>query len=363
MRTTSRRLFIGTSLVAAGALVLPTFSILRSTKPLQILILGGTGFIGPYVVQYALDRGHQITLFNRGRTNPDLFPDVEKLIGDREDNLEPLKGRQWDAVIDNSGYIPRHVKLSVESLRNSVNRYLFTSSRQVYRDPYVAPAKKEDAPQLEVTTENPGGYAARKTICERHVRRIFGDRATIVRPTVIVGPRDYTDRFTYWTVRIDRGGDVLAPGDGFDPIQFIDVRDLAEFMVHLLEKDYGGPFNAAGPASHLSTAEFLHGIRSITSSKLQFIWVSADFLRQQGVRPRDDIPLWTPATVRGGKTEGPINPEKSITHGLRYRPLSVTARDTLDWFLARDNQRINPGMTQEQEARLLAVWRSQQRNT
>ena len=230
----------------------------RRNEGLDILVLGGTGFIGPHVVSYAMDRGHRITLFNRGRTNTHLFPEAEKLVGDRNTDLTALEGKRWDAVIDNSGYTPDQVELSVQLLKDSVGQYLFTSTRAVYRD-FTADVMDEDAPlgPANVPEEQWEGYGPLKVLAERAVEAGFGDRAVIVRPPIIVGPGDRTDRFTYWVDRIDDGGEIMAWGDPDDPVQFVDVRDLAEFFVHLLEQETPGVFNAEGPEASLSSGELL----------------------------------------------------------------------------------------------------------
>ncbi len=333
---------------------------------LRLLILGGTGFIGPYVVRHAIKRGHTVTLFNRGRTNTHLFPEVEKLLGDRDGQIDALKHRDWDAVLDNTGYVPRHVRDSAQLLKGKVGRYLFTSTRQVFAD-FRAPDKKEDAPKAMIddpTSENRSQhYGALKVLCEQAVNDAHGELATIVRPTAVAGPGDPSDRFTYWPVRINRGGEVLAPGTQTDPIQYIDVRDLAEFMIHLIENDVPGAFNAAGPEADLSVAEFLYGCRAITSANVRFTWVPADFLAEHKVQSRRGMPLWI-SPKKKGETRGPVNRDKAVAHGLKFRPLAVTARDTLDWFLSKpeDQQRLRRGISAEREADVLAAWHARARS-
>ncbi len=362
----SRRTFLGRSIAVTGALALgPLVSDMLAaaksayrTKNLRILILGGTGFIGPCVVRHAMQRGHTVTLFNRGRTNTHLFPELEKLVGDRDGQLDALKNRTWDVVLDNTGYVPRHVLDSAQLLKGSVGRYLFTSTRQVFAD-FRAPNKKEDAPK-----ENAGqSYGALKVLCEQAVNDVYGELATIVRPTAVAGPNDRSDRFTYWPVRINQGGEVLSPGNFTDPIQYIDVRDLAEFMIHLLEADTPGSFNAAGPEADLSIAEFLYGCRAITSANVRFTWVHADFLTEQNVRPRRDMPLWT-SPKKEGETRSPVNRDKAVANGLKFRPLAVTARDTLDWYLSKpqDQRSLRTGLSPQREAEVLAAWHARQRS-
>ena len=309
-------------------------------------------------MRHAIKRGHTVTLFNRGRTNTHLFPEVEKLLGDRDGQIDSLKNRTWDVVLDNTGYVPRQVRDSAQLLKGNVGRYLFTSTRQVFAD-FRAPDKKEDAPK-----ENVGqSYGALKVLCEQAVNDVYGELATIVRPTAVAGPNDRSDRFTYWPVRINQGGEVLAPGDLTDPIQYIDVRDLAEFMIHLLENNTAGSFNAAGPEADLSVAEFLYGCRAITSANVRFTWVPADFLAKHNVQPRRGMPLWTSPKVRG-ETRSPVNRDKAVAHGLKFRPLAVTARDTLDWYLSKlpDQRTLRRGISAQREAEVLAAWHARPRS-
>lgn len=367
----TRREFLG---LAASSLALAPLTrqvLARPVKPegksLRILILGGTGFIGPYAVRYARLRGHTVTLFNRGRTNVGLFGDLEKLVGDRNTKvgagLNVLKGRRWDVCLDNTGYVPRHVRDSAQLLKDAVDHYLFTSTRMVYAD-FLEPGKTEDAPLSTIddpTTEEVGpNYGPLKVLCEQEVRRAFGERSTIVRPMGVAGPGDRSDRFTYWPVRVNRGGEVLVPGDFTDPIQYIDVRDLAEFMIHMLEKSIGGTFNISGPASDLSMAEFVHGCRAITNSKVRFTWIPAGFLNERDVRGRRELPVWFPPRIPG-ETRGPVNHDKAVAQGLRFRPLSLTARDTLDWHLSRpkDQQTLPTRLSPERERDILAAWHAQ----
>ena len=364
----SRRDFLRISAGAAAGLAFnhPVHAaMLRPPRPrqsLRILILGGTSFIGPYQVEYAQARGHTVTLFNRGRTNPHLFPGVEKLQGDRTGDLRSLEGRSWDAVIDNSAQEPEWVRLSAGLLRDRIRRYVFVSTRSVYSDLSKVPSTA-DAPVFteENTTVEPGRprpYGLRKAMAEREARTALGDRATIVRPGLIIGPGDETDRFTYWPVRIEKGGDVLAPGDGSDPVQIIDARDLSEWIIRLIEQDTPGTFNAVGPANPRSFAELLYGIRAVTSAETRFHWVDTDFLLEREVRPYGDLPVWMPARGRNtGFARFDLTPE--VRAGLTFRPLAVTTKDTLDWFHAQPAERqakLNAGMTMERERELLTEW-------
>lgn len=334
----------------------------RRSEGLDVLILGGTGFIGPHVVSHAMARGHRITLFNRGRTNTHLFPEAEKLVGDRNDDLTALEGRTWDAVIDNSGYTPDQVELSVQLLRNSVGQYLFTSTRAVYRD-FTPDVMDEDAPlgPADVPEEQWEGYGPLKVLAERAVEAGFGARSTIVRPPIIVGPGDRTDRFTYWVDRIDDGGEIMAWGDPDDPVQFIDVRDLAEFFVHLLEQGTPGVFNAEGPEASLSSGELLYGIRGVTTTPTSFTWVDWDFLIGRGEEPQGSLPFWQPPRGRYLNYGRMVN-TRAVEAGLRFRPLAVTAKETLDWHRTRgvaQQERLRVGLSKAREAELLEAWRAQ----
>ncbi len=330
--------------------------------PLRILILGGTGFIGPHQVQYALDRGHTVTLFNRGKTNPQLFPAVEKLAGDRAGDLESLKGRRWDLVIDNSATDPKWVELSAALLQQAVGRYCFVSTRSVYFDTSRVPMTIE-APvctpeNTPVEAGKPLPYCLAKALSEKTVVQYFGDRALIVRPSLIVGPGDLTDRFTYWPVRIERGGEVLAPGDGTDPVQIIDARDLSEWMIRLAEMGSTGTYNALGPRTPRLFSEFLHGIKAVTTSDATFTWVDADFLAAHQVLPYQEMPVWMPArNGRQGFARFDISREVGL--GLTFRPLAVTARDTLDYYRgqpAERQEKLRAGISPEREVEVLAAW-------
>jgi len=328
----------------------------------RVLVLGGTGFIGPHLVRALLARGHVVTIFNRGRTNADLFPTVEKLLGDRDGDLESLKGRTWDAVIDNSATNPKWVRLSAGVLRGAVGRYLFTSTRSVYSD-FSAVGMTEEGPTF---TPDPAAidegrdlpYGTAKITCEYELKEVFPEHHLVVRPGLIVGPGDATDRFTYWPARIDRGGEVLAPGDPDNHAHFIDVRDLAEWYVHLVEMDATGTLNALGPASPLTFAEMLYGIRAVTTASVAFTWVDTDFLLEREVRPYSDMPLWMPA--RGNRVGFQrFDLSKPLAHGIRFRPLAITARDTLDFHHSRPPDRqaaLRAGLSPTREGELLREW-------
>jgi len=366
---TDRRTFLEIAAAGSGILALgrtPGIAPHRGAgvRPpaLRILILGGTGFIGPYQVRYALDRGHTVTLFNRGRTNPHLFPEVEKLVGDRASDLSALEGRQWDAVIDNSATDPTWVARSAGMLRDAVGTYLFVSTRSVYYDTSRVPMTVE-APvfSYENTKVEPGArlpYGLSKALAEDEARKAFGERALIVRPSLIVGPGDLTDRFTYWPVRIERGGEVLAPGDGTDPVQIIDARDLSEWLIRLVEQRASGTYNALGPRTPRSFAELIHGIKAVTISEATFTWVASDFLLAQDVQGYREMPVWMPARD-GREGFGRFDISREVALGLTFRPLADTARDTLEYYHAQPadrQERLRAGISAEREAEVLRLW-------
>lgn len=367
-----RRFLKGSALAGLGVGVggrpgSPLFRSASSSTPrsLDILILGGTRFQGPHFVRYALERGHRVSTFTRGRTEPGIFEGVfdrvEQLIGDRADDLDALKGREWDAVVDNSGLEVEWVRDTTELLKGRVGRYLFTSSTGVYY-PYLDPPISEER---EVLTEDPSdgengsrAYGVMKARSEDLVRQAFGDRATVIRPGYIVGPADYSDRFTYWPVRIHRGGEVLVPGRKDDPVQCIDVRDLTRWEVHLLENGVGGTFNATGPAHRLTMEEFVYGLRAAIPSDVTWTWIQDyDFLREH--RLRFAIPWIMPVDEYEGSQQ--IDVSRAVAAGLTHRPMAVTTMDTLEWWLHGTSQerrdRAEFVLTPEREAEILTAWR------
>ncbi len=329
----NRREFLKTAAAAAGAVGLGLsgpLSCSSGPSPMTILVLGGTGFIGPHMVRHAMSRGHTVTLFNRGRTNPHLFPELEKLVGDRDGDLAALEGRRFDAVIDNSGFVPRHVRDSAELLADS-GRYLFVSSISAYKD--LAPdgitehyevGRLEDPTVEEVTGQT---YGPLKALCEEAVQEVFGDRANIVRPGYIVGPGDPTDRWTYWPVRVSMGGDMLVPGTPEDPVQFIDARDLGSWMVGMLENRVGGVFNAVGPVQPLNMGSMLETCREVTGGDAVFHWADADFIQERNVF----FPIWNPTTGDFGGAHR-VDISRAIATGYASRPVAETVRDTLEWW-------------------------------
>jgi 2'-hydroxyisoflavone reductase len=364
--STTRRNFIHTSAAAMGALGLAGLNYSaasvkttsKSSKPMRLLILGGTGFIGPHMVQTALDRGHEVTIFNRGKSNTHLFPDIEKLKGDRDGDLESLKGRDWDAVIDNTGYIPRLVRDSANLLKGHVGRYLFTSTGSVYdlsQESINEDSRLLDVPEPESEDVNKY-YGELKVLCEQAVQEVFDDAATIVRPHIVAGPGDKSDRYTYWPTRIDQGGEMICPGDPLNPVQYIDVRDLSEFCVRLVENDTAGVFNGAGPSySELSMQEFIYAVRGVTSSKVHFNWINETFLAEHGVE-NFGYPLWISVNsdYRGLAR---ISIERSVAHGLELRPLAVTAHETLEWFKSQDQARRDKlKLHLERDAAIIKTW-------
>jgi len=374
--SSSRRDFLKVSSAAGGAvalgMILPDADAApaapqASRRALRILILGGTSFIGPPQVRYARERGHTVTLFNRGRTNPGLFPDVEKLRGDRNGDLESLKGRTWDVVIDNSASNPKWVELSAQLLKDSVQHYMYVSSISAYASMDRVPMTI-DAPVFTYETAGvrPGAeklpYGLAKALSEQEAEKAFPGRTTIIRPGLIVGPGDDTDRFTYWPVRINRGGEVLAPGSPSDPTQIIDARDLSEWMIRLVEGRVTGIYNGLGPAIPRPMAEMLYGIRAVTTAETTFTWVPADFLEAQKIRPWVDVPVWIPP-VGDEAGSSRFDLTREVKTGLTFRPLAVTVRDTLDYHFSRPPERqakLRFGMTAEREAEVLAAWHARE---
>jgi 2'-hydroxyisoflavone reductase len=340
----------------------------------RILILGGTGFLGPQLVEAARARGHTVTLFNRGKTRPQLFPDVEKLHGDRDpkngEGLKALEGRGWDAVIDTSGYVPRIVRASAELLAPNVGHYVFISTISVYKElprpgmDETSPIATVSDPTNEDVREN---YGALKALCEQAAEAAFPGRATLIRPGLIVGPDDPTQRFTYWPVRVAQGGEVLAPGNGSDSAQFIDVRDLAEWAILTVENRDVGTFNALGPDKPLTMKGLLEACKKASTSDATFTWADAAFLEKQNVRAWMDMPVWvTPDGEMAGMSS--LSNARAVARGLKFRPTVDTARDTLAWFngLPPERQvelRKRAGLPPEREREVLAAWHQQQAGT
>jgi 2'-hydroxyisoflavone reductase len=317
---------------------------------MRILILGGTQFVGRHLVEAAFERNHEVTLFHRGNRNP--YPNLENILGDRTSDLERLQG-EWDAVVDTSGYVPRVVSMSARHLEPMVKRYCFISTISVYTSFDPPPAEDAELGKLESETEEITGatYGPLKVQCENVVNDLYGSRALVVRPGLIVGRYDPTDRFTYWVSRVARGGEVLAPGDSSAPSEFIDAVDLARFTVHALEEDLSGTFNVTGRPVPLGS--LLETMRAVSQSDASFTWALNEYLLEQNVRPwmgPDSLPLWTAGSTLG------TNIAKALESGLSFRELEDTVRDTLEFALTRENHEWRSGLSSEREAELLERW-------
>ena len=379
MSNQTRRDFVKNSVRAGGALgVMGAFGPLACAMPgdggmaggdmappdpMRILILGGTRFIGPHQVKYALDRGHEVSIFTRGQTEPPFFQDyferVEQLTGDRDNDLSALEGREWDAVIDNSASIPRWVAMTTELLQGNVDRYLFVSSISAYADYAIVgidesyPVGQLSSPDVESMRE----YGPMKAKCEAINTETFGDGAINVRPGLIVGPGDNTDRWTYWPVRVARGGEVLAPNAPSDPVQNIDARDLSEWIVRLVESPgTGGTYNATGEVQTFGT--MLDEIRAALGSDAAFTWVSTEFMAEHGVRSWQHMINWVPPV---GESIGmnQVSVAAAVQAGLTFRPLGDTARDTVEWWNTLPEERraqMRAGLPADREAEVLAAW-------
>jgi 2'-hydroxyisoflavone reductase len=370
----TRRDYLKLSAAASGMALASSSA--RSAKPakkLRILILGGTGFIGPHQVRYALERGHEVTIFNRGR-QPEVWPGhVEELLGDRNTgDLKALEGREWDVCIDNPTTLPFWVRDAGKALKGKVKHYIFISTISVYaandkpadETAALAPYAGKDAmAETGETVRASSGalYGPLKALSEAEARRQFGEAATtIIRPGLIVGPGDDTDRFSYWPVRLSQGGEILAPGDGSDPVQFIDARDLAEWIVRMAESGTPGVFNGTGPARPLLMRDFLKGVAAGVHAEPKLTWVSTKFLEDHKVHAWSDQPVWIPGQ---GETFGfhRRSIARALNAGLTFRPLPTTAADTLAWFktLPADRQaKLRSGLKPDREAALLADWKA-----
>ena len=389
--STTRRDFLVRSAAAAGALgigLVPRIALgdepepagTRAAKPLNILILGGTGFTGPEQVNYALSRGHHVTLFNRNRTRPDMFKGkVDQLIGDLGTDTSALQGKKFDVVIDNPTTAPAWVRNVAQYMKGNTGHYIFISTISVYPD-NGTPNADETAPttplpdSLDPYTldrQNFGRYyGALKSRSEKDVQENYPGIFTIIRPGLIVGPLDRTDRFTYWPVRVEKGGEVLAPGAPNDVTQFIDARDIAEWTIRMAEagpKQAGGIYNATGPRQPLPMGEFLEACKQVTHSDARFTWVPWSFLAEQKIRPWRDMPTVVPPE---GEMAGfsRRNIERAVAKGLTFRPLAVTIKDTLDWHKTRpqeDRDKLDAGavsgISAAREAEVLAAWHAKEK--
>ena len=359
---------LGGATVAAGglpAVATAAEDSKESHRSLNILILGGTGFIGPHMVIEALRRGHNVSLFNRGRTNSALFPDLELYVGDRDSGLDALKGHSWDAVVDNSGYVPRHVADSARLLSSAASHYLYISSISAYAD--FGRANDENSPLAtmddetveEITGET---YGPLKALCEkRAAAEINAGDLTILRPTYVCGPGDHTDRFTWWPARTMRGGDMLWPGTRADKIQIIDVRDLANFVVDSLEQKITGIYNMVTPAGGYLMGELHDDCLAITASDMNAVWVSGKFIDDNKLAEGRSIPIWSSPDGDSGKVAF-VNGEKAVAAGLRNRPIRETARDALAWWKTLPEERTskpNAGLSAAAEKDALELWKAQ----
>jgi 2'-hydroxyisoflavone reductase len=339
---------------------------------MKLLILGGTRFLGRHLVAAARARGYEITLFNRGNYSSEGLGAIESIRGDRHSELSRLQVRRWDAVIDTSGHLPRAVKTAAEVLADSVERYVFISTQNAYRDVSV-PGIDESYSRATLTEEqldranaiDTSGqpsyaelYGGLKSLCEQAAEKVMPGRVLIIRPGLIVGPYDYTDRFTYWPVRVARGGEILAPGPPDRFIQFIDVRDLAEWTISMIERQATGAYNAHGVPKTLTMQHLLEECKTATGSDAHFTWVTEDFLLQEKVASWSELPLWLPEEAAPHlKGFMFISPAKAIAAGLNFRPLSATIRDTLTWYQTnRPNDELKAGLDRDKERALLYKW-------
>lgn len=355
--------------VGVGTAAVAATRVPRVARPLRLLILGGPRFLGLHVAEHALARGHAVTFFNRGRTNADRLPEVERILGDRNGDLAALAGRDWDAVIDNSGYVPRQVREVAAVLVPRVRRYLFVSSVSVYPD-FAEPRDENSTvgtlSDETVETVDGATYGPLKALCEREARVAFGEaRCTVLRPGLIVGPEDNTDRFTWWPERAARGGEFIAPGARADGIQVVDARDLAAFAIRLVEREVGGTFNVISPPGRFSMGQLVD--ESVAAARAlarpaelpQPVWVPASFLAEQGVQPWSEMPVWLPAEGESAAFAR-TSVGRALAAGLAIRPLRDTVRDTLRWQLGRPAQaraKLRAGIDPGKEQQVLAEWR------
>ena len=363
----TRRGFLS-SMAAAGAALplaaqLPATS--RTRRPMKILVLGGTAFLGPHFVRAALANGHEVTLFNRGKTNPELFQDLERLRGDRDKyELAALKGREWDAVVDTSAYVPGHVRAAAELLAGRVGHYQVISTVSVYNPVREQPPEVDEAAAVGRVSDDVVAatktirdsfqhYGPMKALCEEAAAAVLPDQTCVLRPGLIVGPMDRTDRFTYWPKRMQSGGEVLCPGQPDDLCQFIDVRDLAAFMLRCVEQDVTGTYNALGFAGDVSFGDVLAACKCASSAPVQMTWVDDAFLLESGVGPFVEMAMWVPKeSLRKYRNE------RALAAGMQLRPIAETIRDTIAWVAnERGDAELRAGLRPDRERELLAAWR------
>ncbi len=347
---------------------------------MKILVIGGTAFLGRHLIETAMARGHDLSMFNRMQLAPDLFPNIERLRGDRQLDLKALHGRQWDAVIDTCGYLPRDGRAMAQALKGQVGHYTFISSLSVYKDfskeglEEMAPvqtltaAAEREAEQIVLGKEDPAVsyglmYGPLKALCEQAIETVLPGRVLTVRSGLIVGPYDYTDKFTYWPRRLAAGGEVLAPGNPVRPVQLIDVRDLSEWILRMVELQVTGVFNVSGPADLLTMREILEQCRQVTNSKAELIWVDDLFLLEAGVIPWLGMPLWIPSCNPDLLGVMSINCQKAIASGLHFRPLRETIADVFRWDRERPAGAFTTGLDPDREVALLGRWQQAARQT
>jgi 2'-hydroxyisoflavone reductase len=341
---------------------------------MKLLVLGGTKFLGRHLVELALARGHGVTLFNRGQLNPELFPEAEHLRGDRDGGLDALRGRSWDAAVDTSGYLPRVVRDSARLLADACGHYTFVSSISAYKDTRVPGVDEghpvgtitgEELREAEALTQSElisapffgERYGALKALCERAAEESMPGCVLNVRAGLIVGPHDYSDRFTYWPRRVSEGGEVLAPGFPERRVQFVDVRDLAAWILLGAERRLTGTFNATGPDYALTFGSFLEECGAATESEARFVWVDEKFLLDAGLTPWMEVPLWTDSSDEGNRYFQEVSVERAVAAGLSFRPLAETVRDTLAWDSTRPpGTERRAGLAREREREVLAAW-------
>lgn len=344
---------------------------------MRVLILGGTKFVGRYLVEAALSRGHEVTIFNRGLHEDQLSPNIERLRGTREGDLSALRGRRWDAAIDTNGYVPSIVRTSTQLLADAIEHYTFISSISVYASFHqrgmdetapvgtmtaqqVREAEQVVPPMMGTVARAYGpNYGPLKALCEQEAETAMPGRVLVIRPGLIVGPHDYSDRFTYWPHRMAQGGEVLAPGQPDSPVQLIDVRDLAEWTIRMIEARQTGIYNTTGPEQPAAMQEVLEACKSASRNDARLTWVDESFLLEAGAAPWSQIPLWLPDKEYIGHQT--INCQKALAAGLTFRPLIETARDTLEWSLQRPADiRWEAGLAREDETRFLQAWHQRQ---
>jgi len=329
---------------------------------MKILIIGGTRFLGRALTEAIVDQGHELTLFHRGQSNPDYRSEVPRILGDRETDIEKLAGHQWDVVIDTCGYFPRIVQISADYLKDKVNKYVFISSISAYKSTdeigitEAAELDRMDDPTLEEITGE--SYGPLKVLCEEVVQEQYGENAIIIRPGLIIGPHDPTNRFTYWVNRMRGEGPVLAPGDGTFPVQVIDARDIADFILTLLDNDETGTFNVVGPDQPMPLNEVLSVIADAVNNHPDITWIENEWLLDHDVTPWMEMPLWIPNDEGAALMQ--VNIDHAKNKGMTFRPLSQTIKDLADWYdsISGDNQEWGAGMSSDKEKELLKTYQS-----